>query len=207
MTAVATRKQQSMTKSRNKFCSTQKMDMLRAKLQEITDIGDVSKHPAMIEALQEEIPHTIKILNGPNDYLKYNCFMYALGLAADEEFEDLVEPLDLHIHPNKKFMRFLLENEYLDEQEDATAGSLVVYFGAKGCFEVRNPEHAGRLHSETRVDSKWGIGLLYEHGIWEVPTEHGKVVRYFSPLERDRSVECFKEFAEKIEGVDFANSG
>ena len=178
------------------------MGNLRLRLQEITETASVPEHPSLIEELRKEVPHTIKMLNSPSDYLRYNCFMYALNLAADEEFEDLVLNLDPDIHPNKKFMRFLLQSNYLVKRESAVEGSIIVYFDIDHDTDRGSPVHAGLLRFNCRVDSKWGIGLLYDHQIWEVPMTYGKTVQFFCPLERDKSVQYFQEFIETVEGVN-----
>lgn len=191
---------QPVVKTQKNTISTQVTDMLRDRLQQITDTQDRSKHCAMLKSLREEIPHSIKVLSGPNENLRYNCVMYAFGLEEDQEYVDLVFACPEHVHGDTKFIQFLIHTGDLDEQEHPAPGLLAIYFHNEA---VR---HIACLISQTRAASKWGIGELYEHDIFEVPSSYGEVVRYFSSTERDTVISRFIEFAEN-QGVRFDANG
>ncbi len=170
--------------------------MLRTRLQEITDNPDVSSHRTMLEALRQELPHSIEMLSGPNDDLQYNCVVHAFGVQEDQEYIALVLAGPQDVHGDTTFVQFMIENGDLDEREHPASGLLAVYFH-EGLVR-----HIGRLISEFRVISKWGIGHLYEHDFFEVPSSYGEVVRYFRSAERDQVLSRFIEFAEG-KGVHF----
>ena len=170
--------------------------MLRAQLQQITDTQDLSRHRPMLEVLRQEIPHSIRMLSGPNENLRYNCVMYALGIEEDREYINLVLACPEEVHGDTAFTQFLIQNGDLDEQKHPASGLLAIYFN-EGVVR-----HIGRLISESRVVSKWGWGQLYEHDIPDVPSSYGDVIRYFNTAERDQVVRRFIEFAES-QGVRF----
>lgn len=170
--------------------------MLRAQLQQITDTEDLLRHRPMLETLRQEIPHSIKMLSGPNENLRYNCVMYALGIEEDREYIDLVFACPEKVHGNTAFVQYLIQNGDLDEQKHPASGLLAIYFNES---VVR---HISRLISESRVVSKWGCGHLYEHDILDAPSSYGDVIRYFKTAERDQVVRRFIEFA-KSQGVRF----
>lgn len=72
--------------------------MLRSYLEDITNNGNVSSHRELIESLRGIAPHTIAVLEYSGDNLLYNCVMYALGLAQDPVFLDLLHELPSRIH-------------------------------------------------------------------------------------------------------------
>jgi len=68
---------------------------------------------------------------------------------------------------------------------------LVFYFGDDERFK-----HAGLSLGSGRVISKWGIGQLYEHRLFEVPASYGSKVRFFRNLSYDEAFGNFMRFAE-----------
>ena len=55
---------------------------------------------------------------------------------------------------------------------------LVVYY--KGQQKV----HVGRYIAPNLVESKWGLGPLFRHGLWDVPKSYGEALKYFKPPEQ-----------------------
>lgn len=173
--------------------------MLRTLLQEITDCPDVGTHANQIEQLRVVHPHSIKTLSGPNDDLRYNCVMFALGIETDDIYLKMLYRFPSDVHANTAFVQFLVERGDILEQARAEPKSLVVYFGKE------KVEHIGRIVDDGRVQSKWGTkGHLYEHAIFEVPATYGDTVRVFTPMERLPVLKAFFEFA-KARGVSFKN--
>jgi hypothetical protein len=80
---------------------------------------------------------------------------------------------------------------------DARDGDLVFYFGDDGRFK-----HAGVCRDNGQVVSKWGIGHLHRHRLFEVPESYGTKVRFFTKLLYEEAFEHFMEFAED-EGMKF----
>jgi len=70
-------------------------------------------------------------------------------------------------------------------------GDVVVY------FSNAVPKHAAKMNG-SRVVSKWGLGHLWEHGLFEVPSIFGDDVRFFKRLARRAAVSAFVEFAKSL---------
>jgi len=173
--------------------------MLRRRFQQITDNPDRTKHRTLLESLRTVHPHTVKVLTEPDDDLRYNCVLYAFEVERDSELIDLVLACPEEIHTNTDFVGYLIDKGDLVECKEPISGALVVY------FHERRIQHIGRVISETRIASKWGVGELYEHDVFDVPERYGDDVRYFNGVGRDGVVERFVEFAEE-KGVSFAEN-
>jgi hypothetical protein len=76
-------------------------------------------------------------------------------------------------------------------------GSLVIYFHEADSFA-----HVGLVREGGRVESKWGQLGLFEHELFEVPSNYGNNVRFFDSLPFMRSIAFFYDFAEE-KGVEF----
>jgi hypothetical protein len=150
-------------------------DRLRDCLERMTHDGSpVETYPQKLLALANEMPHTIRVLPSPgNEPLdRYNCVMYALGLVGQMRNPYLVWSFRLGL----EFLSQLIEGGVLNPSE-ATAGGLVTWSSPTGL------KHVGLLVSPDRSVSKWSIGQLLEHGLYEVPTSYGDGLAFYSPLE------------------------
>jgi hypothetical protein len=172
--------------------------MLRTFLDEITDYPDIGAHANKIEQARKVYSHSIDALTKPNENLRYNCVMFAFGIETDSEYFLMALRCPEDVHANTAFVQFLADRGYIVEQSSAEPKALAVYFNDG---QVR---HIGRVIDNDRVQSKWGIGHLYEHAIFEVPATYGDVVRFFGAIERDLVLDAFFEFAER-QGVSFEN--
>jgi hypothetical protein len=47
------------------------------------------------------------------------------------------------------------------------------------------------------VISKWGIGHLYQHQLFEVPESYGSKLRFFTRLSYNEAYSYFRSFAEE----------
>jgi len=143
---------------------------LRRELDEIVNGGEIeiADHAGAIAALASRNPHSIRHLPDPSKG-PYNCFTHALGLIDSDRVQRILKrDADWYgfagIKVGSQFMVRLIADKLL--VEDA-AGELTVYF-----LDV-TPRHAGRVVGG-RIQSKWGIGNLWDHEIWEVPASHGE---------------------------------
>lgn len=57
------------------------------------------------------------------------------------------------------------------------------------------PKHFGKISGD-RVESKWGRGPIWKHGLWEVPLTYGDTVK-FSTGKMDHSV--LRKIIERLE--------
>src|SRR5580704_11552849 len=140
--------------------------MLRKKLQQMTEVDDVSRQPTLLASLTTEYPNTITVLDTPHAIRRYTCLMHVFDFAEKEEYAAIATRDGGRIFAASAFAHWLLDNGLLEEvsQADVQRGDLALYFDADGRFK-----HAGVSTGSTSIISKWGIGHLYEHGLLEVP--------------------------------------
>ena len=173
--------------------------MLRVRLQDITDNIDMDTHVAQIELARQTYSHTIEILPGANDNRRYNCVMFALGIETDRVYYDMARRCPDEVHADTNFVQFLVDRGFLVEQPSPKPGLLIAYL-SEGRFR-----HIGKLTDRCRIQSKWGIGNLYEHATFEVPISYGDAIQFFLPIEHDPVLNAFIEFA-KLRGVSFGGT-
>ncbi|HEV2964967.1 MAG TPA: hypothetical protein VG649_24290 [Candidatus Angelobacter sp.] len=113
-------------------------------------------------------PHSVLLLaeNIPGSG-RFNCYQYSFGLA-DVRFRSGI----LEIFLGRDFAQFLVGNhlEEVDPQ-GAEDGDYVLYSGSQ-------IKHAGRVQAGA-VQTKWGTGHIWRHGVYEVPGYYGDTVRFF----------------------------
>lgn len=116
-----------------------------------------------------------------------------VDFAEKPEYEAIAAHGRGRIYAAGAFGHWLLDRGLLVEvsQAEAREGDLVFYLSNDGRFK-----HAGLCRAEGRVISKWGIGHLYEHGVFEVPDSYGNKVRFFRSLSYDEAFGHFMRFAE-----------
>lgn len=152
---------------------------------------DVSRHAALIGALPD---HTIRPLRRGDARKpaadRYNSFGFALDLA-DSERHIAVATHFRNIHSDNAFVSYLLKNGALEEaQPDSLRkGDVVIY------FHNADPAHAGKVFGD-RVISKWGLGNLWEHALFEIPASYGSDVRYFRALGAGPAETAFLKYAQ-----------
>lgn len=164
------------------------MSNLREKLQELTECGDLEKQVSFMEGLRKEFNHNIVLCQkfGRNVEKQYTCFMHGLDVPNAEEVKNILRRNHKIIF-GTKFVRDLIDKGVLSLNE---TGSVLIY------FRDNDPVHAGKFSYQTnRVISKWGIGHLWEHNLWEVPAFYGNEYKLFSPVEPKKIIKEFEEFA------------
>lgn len=172
------------------------MDELRIKLFEITNNGRPETHIELIRQLGDRIPHTVEVRDGPAIIERYTCVMHAFNLIENQEYADIIRAAPQYVFASTDFLQRIIVREELLQREQPEAGGLVVYL-SNHCAK-----HIGRMITPDRVESKWGIGHLYQHGIWEVPAQYGSEVKYFESLDTEDALDAFVEYA-KQHGVAF----
>lgn len=162
---------------------------LRLKLQKLTQCRDLERQLVLMADLQKESNHNIKLQRKTydRDDRKYNCYMYAL----DVSYEDAIKNT-LQANKNIRFSKFiqgLISNKILTPNQ---SGAVIIY------FEHNKPVHAGKFsHTTKRITSKWGIGHLWEHAIFEIPSSYGNLFKFFNPVYPKLVVKEFQEFVAK----------
>jgi hypothetical protein len=167
---------------------------LRDGLEEIVNGGKyvVWEQPAAIEELAREFAHSICLVDDEFDR-GYNCYTFALGLVDNDRVYEILRKdagLDgfADIKVGVEYVVRLIKDGVLIRDDD---GPVVLY------LEDDIPVHAG-IVDEGRIQSKWGIGHLWEHDLWEVPRSYGdKTERY--RIDRPELLEpSFEEYSNEL---------
>lgn len=171
--------------------------MLRKRLKQII-ASNVSDHPSLLEDLSREIENTIKILDSEHPIDRYTCFVYVFDFVEDPAYVRIATYGSGRVFAGPEFVKFLLNNNYLSEIRPTEVGDndIVIYFNGA---EIK---HAGKISVNGRVISKWGIGHLFEHSIFEVPEQYGNDIRYYKQLAKETALDYFFKYAEQ-EGMVF----
>ncbi len=161
------------------------MDELRISLEEqIAQNLEFESHAAKLEELRELFSHSIAMLQFQEPLQDCNCVMYALDFRIEEPSSILGR-----FYASTSYLRNLIDQGHLNKIEDKQEkGSLAVY------FNNNKVEHVGVVRTAGRVVSKWGIGYLYEHGPWEVPSSYGNSLSYFAPIDPDHAYDLLRAF-------------
>lgn len=163
------------------------MNELRQKLHDLTFDDALEQHVIRLEALQHTKPHTVKLVRiAEKRKDRYNCFMYALNVVGIKEIEDLLSTRIFTLKFGSEFMQDLFQKGLVSEDKH---GTVAVY------FDGPTPTHAGAV-AKGRVTSKWGMGNLWEHEVWEVPSSYGNNVRFVRIADPKAITQAFQHFAE-----------
>ena len=174
---------------------------LRWGLQRITDtyIGDqIGAQIKLILDLRSEHTHNIGLVDeaipAEESTFRYNCHQHAFDLRNSAEVEEIaaVHPM---IFPSAEYVSYLMDNLLTDvAATEADDGDHVVYLDEDAV------KHTGILRSG-KVESKWGLGHLWEHGTWEIPISYGNEVCFFKKASRSECVAAFVHYAERELGL------
>ncbi|VFQ45923.1 hypothetical protein [Desulfoluna butyratoxydans] len=170
--------------------------MLRNRLQEMTDVNDVSQHPALLMQLTRDVQNSIRILESGYPIDRYTCVMHAFDFTEKPDYTAIASFGSGRIFAGATFIDWLLARNHLIAVPHGNAGDLVLYFSNEQF------EHIGIVGDRARIISKWGTGHLYEHEALEVPSRYGDVLRFYSALSYADAYNYFVEFAEE-NGMQF----
>jgi hypothetical protein len=170
------------------------MHSLRRKLQAMTEMEDVSRHPHLLDALTRECPNTIRLLNSPHPIQRYTCLVHVLDFTQKEEYELIASPGFHVVFAGRAFAYRLIDRGSLVEitQLATQPRDFIFYFDEDGQFK-----HAGLILGNERAQSKWGVGHLYDHELFDVPESYGSSARFFKNLPYDQALDCFVDFAKE----------
>jgi hypothetical protein len=174
--------------------SHKEITRLRQRLCEMTESGcQPHEHPTMLMQISRELPNTIRVRESDRAPQSFTCGMHTFGFESCPEYAEVAAQ---GVFAGLQFFTWLTATGRLVEVDDhqPSENDLVMYFdGGKAV-------HVGRVVSSGRVISKWGVGLMYEHGLSEVPKNYGDEVRFFRSIEPDVALEHFLDFAEERGG-------
>jgi hypothetical protein len=159
---------------------------LRTSLDEIT--SDIERYPLetqceRIRELAEVQPHSVVCLHASVPLLGYNCVMHALDLVGRmAEYHPWAVK-----HAPPRYVNHLIVTRVLIACQPQ-AGALITWSTAKGL------KHVGKLTAPGRAESKWGQGVLCQHGLEELPIRFGEVTGFYSPIVPENALECLRRF-------------
>lgn len=176
---------------------------LRQALREITELPpeEIPNHPALVAALRSTYPHGIVEVTDPVvihlPLKKFTCFMHTFRLINASRAAYLMDMLG--IQPKSDFVAHLVARHLSEiSAEDVEDGDFVLY--------SRNQEimHAGTV-SAARVVSKWGVGWLWEHEVFEVPAQYGDKVHFYRRIEQREAEQLFVSYVARHEGTELVD--
>jgi hypothetical protein len=157
--------------------------VLRQRLQNIITEEVVRLHETKIVQLASKFDGAFiePVHRQSEKRLVFNCFMHVLNLI-DRVQPNVVKQNEntLRFFVDSVFFRKLYDAGHLSEisMEQLEPKDFVVYYNG----QVKT--HVGLNVAPNRVESKWGIGPLFRHGLWDVPKSYGDTLRYFKPPEQ-----------------------
>ena len=181
--------------------------MLRKKLQTVIEVQDVAQHPVLLAEVTRECPNSIRITESSYPIDRYTCLMHVLNFTEKPEYIAIAAYGAGRIYAGTDFAHWLIERGILAEvsQAEAKDGDLVFYF-SEGTFK-----HVGLWRLNGRVLSKWGVGHLYDHDLFEVATSYGTDVRFYKRLPYEDAYDLFTQLAEEndipFESAEPSSSG
>jgi hypothetical protein len=156
-----------------------RQETLRTGLDAITnDHVPLRNHAALIAALAKRHPHSI-VVEETRHSAGFNCFAYALGLHIWPTYRNIAETEanngGSRFFASSRFATWLVTGARLVPValKTAVAGDLALYGIGPTLL------HAACFRGAGRLESKWGNGHLYEHGLWEVPARYGNYARFY----------------------------
>jgi hypothetical protein len=180
----------------NQFDSSVASAELRAEIEVITrryDPDKVRGQLADIGKLRRRFLHSIEVIQavdvateGPG---QFNCYMYALNVHDSSRIAALLGTTDQPL--GNEFMRWLVKSRRLKATTDGLKDDDMILYS-----DDRGPLHAGRW-SGTAVVSKWGLAHLWKHGMFEVPTRYGHIVRTYRGVKAQQAEKWFVDYLSR----------
>ncbi len=135
------------------------------------------------------LPYELEIVKyPPKENWNYNCFIYALGLAEDQE---LILQTKGFIYDN--FIKKLLDEGKLEKTENPSDGDFVVYQDLENY--PNSLTHIGIIDGD-KVISKWSWGPLVKHNLWDVPASYGDTIFYIKAIDAKDVLRLFSTYKE-----------
>jgi len=137
---------------------------------------------------QDILPKELEILKTPpNTDENYNCFIYVLGLADDN---NLIKDCGGFIY-DTLFKKFLDDGllEYTDKPQ---RGDYILYRDLENYPDMIT--HAGVVEDSDIIISKWAWGPLLRHKVFDVPQSYGNDISYVKSIPKDRAKELYEKY-------------
>lgn len=176
---------------------------LRQALRSITELppDQIPNHRALVAELRSTFPHSIVVLTDPEvahlPLQRFTCFMHSFRLVSAKTAVHLMH--ELEVQPKNDFVDHLVAHHLSEiSAEDTGNGDVVLYSRGQEIM------HAGTVRA-ARVVSKWGLGWLWEHEVFEVPAQYGDKVHFYRRIEQGEAEQLFVSYIRKQEGTDLVD--
>jgi len=144
----------------------------RKKIEEATQ-GIPKKHPENIASLLKDYPHSITLQSNPNFIdSTTDCFLFVFQSKIPDELVEKIENLYDDVSNSVNYFHQLLDDGFTELHTSRKANDEVVVY-----FKDGVPAHFGKFENDL-VISKWGIGLIWKHKLFEVPLSYGDIAKY-----------------------------
>jgi hypothetical protein len=143
--------------------------------------------------LSREHPNIIKILESLHPLHRYTCFVHALGFTERPQYVLIAQNGFNSVYASPEFAHWLFDQGRLTEvtESDLVLNDLAFYTSTDGRFR-----RAAIFFGSDRFQSKWGLGYLFEHRLFEVPDSYGNSARFFRRLSYAQAIRSFICYAE-----------
>lgn len=132
------------------------------------------------------LPSALEILaDPPPEDQNYNCFLYVLGLHANEE---VLKETKGFIYDS--FIKHLLAAGDLVKTKTPKDGDYIVYQDLTNYPDALT--HVGVLQGD-KVVSKWAWGPLVKHDVWDVPAEYGDTIFYIQAINQETALQLYHQ--------------
>jgi hypothetical protein len=193
------------------FVDTGPVDpLLREALDRISHYrgAEVDRQISEVERLRTQFGHSITLCQAVSDASpgagQFTCFMHALEISAPPQVVlKILERFDT-VYFGSEFVDQLVQKGLLVELAKQEDDDILIY------FRDGWPRHAGKTKGEM-VISKWGLGHVWRHGVFEVPASYGSEVRVFQRVDGATAANWFFQYAtaklgsttiERLKGSD-----
>ena len=137
--------------------------------------GIPSKHPDAIRALLKEYSHKISLKCNPNFIdLKSDCFLFVFEEYVPKQLVGKIRTFSQNISKKPNVFKELLNKGFIELHDERKARDKIVVYFDKGTVT-----HFGKIEND-KILSKWGVGLVWEQPLFEVPLSYGNEVKYSS---------------------------
>ena len=133
------------------------------------------KHPDAIRALSKEYTHSISLRCNPNIMdSTSDCFLFVFEEYVPEQLVGKISAFSQKASEKSNVFQVLLDNGFIELHDERKADDKIVVYFDKGTVT-----HFGKIQND-KILSKWGVGLIWEHPVFEVPSSYGNEVKYSS---------------------------
>ena len=165
----------------------------------MTQNENVAEHEAILASITEGLPNYIKVLPSTVPLERYTCIVHVFGFTEKPEYVGIAAFGTGRVFAGIEFVHWMLDRGKLMEIQfqECQKGDIILYFA------LGKVAHGGLVTANSRVVSKWGIGLLCEHEVYEIPAKYGEDVHYFQRPPYETVYDLFCQYAEDS-GIVFA---